>query len=75
MNYRYYRIIQRLKHFCMVQSVDWVFINGAPAWQRLGEYATLDKMFYSLLFKEEAEAAPQLLQHFLTHRIPLGGLH
>ena len=65
MNYRYYHIIRRLKHFCMVRSVDWVFINGAPAWQWLGEYATLDKMFYSLLFKEEAEGPPSYYNIFL----------
>ena len=32
-------------------SVDWIFINGAPAWRWLGDYVTLDKIFYSLLFE------------------------
>ena len=41
-----------------VRSVDWMFITGVPAWPCLGEYVTLDKMFYSLLFKQEAVAAP-----------------
>jgi hypothetical protein len=36
-----------------VQSVDWIFIIGAPAWRWLGEYVTLDKTFYSLLFKQQ----------------------
>jgi hypothetical protein len=31
---------------------------GAPAWRWLGEYVTLDRTFYSLLFKQEAVAAP-----------------
>jgi hypothetical protein len=25
-----------------VRSVDWIFINGVPAWRRLGKYMTLD---------------------------------
>jgi len=28
------------------------------AWQCLGKYVTLDKMFYNLLFELEEEAAP-----------------
>jgi hypothetical protein len=39
-----------------------------------GEYLTLGKMFYNLLLKQEAVAAPQLLTHFLPYRIPPGGL-
>jgi hypothetical protein len=31
--------------------IDWIFITGVTAWQRLGEYVTLDTNFYSLLFK------------------------
>jgi hypothetical protein len=34
-------------------SVDWIFIILAPAWRWLGEYVTLDRMFYSLLFKHK----------------------
>ena len=41
-----------------VRSVDWIFIIGAPAWRWLGEYVTLDKTFYNLIFKQEAVAAP-----------------
>jgi hypothetical protein len=40
-----------------VRSVDWMFIIGAPAWRWLGEYVTMDKMFYYLLFKQEVVAA------------------
>jgi len=28
-----------------VQSVDWIFLTGAPAWRSLDEYVTLDKTF------------------------------
>jgi hypothetical protein len=41
-----------------VRSADWIFINGAPAWRLLGERMTLDRTFYSLLFKQEVVAAP-----------------
>jgi hypothetical protein len=41
-----------------VQSVDWIFITGALAWQWLGEYVTMHKTFYNCLFKEEVAAAP-----------------
>ena len=40
-----------------VRSVDWMFIIGAPAWRRLGEYITLGKTFYNLLVKPQAVAA------------------
>ena len=33
-----------------VWSVDWMFIIRALAWQLLGEYMTLDKAFYNILF-------------------------
>jgi hypothetical protein len=36
-----------------VRSVDWICITGAPAWRWLGEYVTLDKTSYSLLFQQE----------------------
>jgi hypothetical protein len=36
-----------------VWSVDWIFIVGVPAWRRMAEYVTLDKMFYNLLFKQK----------------------
>jgi len=41
-----------------VWSVDWIFNIGAPTWRWLGEYVTLDKAFYNLLFRQEAVAAP-----------------
>jgi len=47
-----------------VLSVDWIFITGAPAGQRVGKYVVFDKTFYNLLFKQEVVAA-QLLPHFL----------
>ena len=34
-----------------MRSVDWIFITGAPSLRWLGEYMTLDKTFYILLFK------------------------
>jgi len=33
-----------------VRSVNWIFIVGTPAWRWVGEYVTLDRTFYSLLF-------------------------
>jgi len=39
-------------------SVDRIFVIGAPTWRWMGEYVTLDKTFYSLLFKQEVVAAP-----------------
>jgi hypothetical protein len=42
-----------------VLSVDWIIIIGAPAWRWLGEYVTLDKMCYRLIFKQEVGAAPR----------------
>jgi hypothetical protein len=51
-----------------VRSVDWIFIVRVPAWRWLGEYVTSDKTFYSLLFKQEAVAAPvTAIFSFLTH--------
>ena len=41
-----------------MQSINWKFIVGAPAWLSLGQYVTLDKKFNSLLFKQEAVATP-----------------
>ena len=62
MNYRFYKIIVPMnlctKNLERCESVDRIFITGAPAWRWRGEYVTLDKMFYNLLFKEEAVAAP-----------------
>ena len=40
------------------RSVHWVFITGAPAWRWLGEYVTLDKLIYCLIFKQEVVAVP-----------------
>jgi hypothetical protein len=36
-----------------VWSVDWIFINRAPAGRLLGEYMTLDRTFYTPLFQTE----------------------
>jgi hypothetical protein len=47
--------------------------HGAPAWRRLGEYVTLDRKFYSLLFKQDVVAA-RVIPNFLAYRIPLGGI-
>jgi len=41
-----------------VRSVDMIFIVGVPAWRWLGEYVTLDKTFYNLLFEQEVAATP-----------------
>jgi hypothetical protein len=41
-----------------VRSVDRVFIIAVPAWRWLGEYVTLDRTFYNLLFRQELAAAP-----------------
>ena len=41
-----------------VWSVDWIFVIGAPAWPWPDQYVTLDKTFYTLLFKPEVVAAP-----------------
>jgi len=38
-------------------SFDWKLSFGAPARRWLGEYVTLDKTFYFLLFKQEVIAA------------------
>jgi hypothetical protein len=46
-----------------MRSGNCIFIVGVPAWRRLGEYVTLDRAFYSLLFKQEVVAA-QLLPNF-----------
>jgi hypothetical protein len=40
-----------------VQSVEWIFIAGAPAWWWMGENVTLDKTFCSLPLKHEVAAA------------------
>ena len=53
MNYRCYQITQQwniLHKSGAVRSVDWIFIIGAPVWRWLGQYATLDRPFYSLPF-------------------------
>jgi len=41
-----------------MQHVDRIFINGAPAWQWLGKYVTMDERFYNILFKKLVAAAP-----------------
>jgi len=40
----------------------------------MGEYVTLDRTYYSLLFKQKVAAAP-VSAHFLPYRIPRGGLY
>ena len=51
-----------------VRSVDRVFIDGVSAWTGLDEYVTLDKRFYSLLFKQGVVAAPVTATFsFLSH--------
>ena len=47
-----------------VRSVDWIFIVGVKIWRWLGEYMTLDRTFYSLLFKQETVAAPSYCHIF-----------
>ena len=44
-----------------LQSVDSRFIIRTPAWRWLGEYVTLEKTFYNLLFQQEIVTA---LIHF-----------
>ena len=41
-----------MRSFCAT-----LYITGPLAWQWLGEYVTLDKMFYELLLKQEIVAA------------------
>ena len=42
----------------VVQSEDWIFIIGAPAWQWQVKCVTLDKTFYNPLFKQDLLLAP-----------------
>ena len=46
-----------------VRSVDWISIFGMSAWWWLGEYVTLDKTFYNLIFQQEVISAPSYF-HF-----------
>jgi len=60
------------KHFTQigaVRSVDWLFIVGAPVWRWMGEYVTLDRTFYSLLFKQEVAAVLLLPCHIPRRRL------
>jgi hypothetical protein len=51
-----------------VRSVDWIFISGEPVWRWLGEYVTLNKILYSLFWKQEDVAAPATARFsFLSH--------
>jgi len=43
-------------------SVNWKFLTGAPAWQWLGEYMTLEKTFQNLF--KQAVAAGQVTPSF-----------
>ena len=61
-----------LETLVAVRSVDWIFINWSPAWRWLGEYVTLDRTFYSLLFKQEVAAAPVIST--FSCRFPRWGL-
>ena len=54
-----------------VLSVDWVFIIGVRAWRWLGEYVTLDRTFYDLLFKQ-AVIAPPVTAIFSSTLLPSG---
>jgi len=60
MNYGSYQLILQWNIFTPIgalQSVDWIFIIGAPTWWWPGEYVTLGRTFYCLLFKQKAAAA------------------
>jgi len=75
MNYRSYQTVLRVKHFYtnreQCEVLDWIFIIGVPARRWLGEYVTLGKTFYSLLFKHEVLAVPATYRFFfLICRIP-----
>jgi hypothetical protein len=57
-----------------VQSVDSIFITGAPAWWWWGKYMTLDNIFYNIHFKQEVIAASftsifSSLSHSWTERL------
>jgi hypothetical protein len=78
MNYRCYQMASSetfLHKSGSVRSVGWIFIVEALDWRCLGKYVTLDRMFYSLLLKQEAAAAAQLLPHFVAYRIPREDLY
>ena len=78
MNYSCYQIILRLKYFytyrerCEVLT-GYLSVGHWPG-GGLGEYVTLDKTFYSLLFIGEAGGAT-ICFHFLPYRILRGGLY
>ena len=55
-----------------MRSVDWKSL--ALGVGRLGEYVTLDKTFYSLLFKLQIVAAT-VIPHVILYLIPRGGLY
>ena len=48
-----------------VLSVDWIITIGAPVCLWLGQWVTLDKMFYSPVFKQEVGAAPSYFDIFI----------
>jgi hypothetical protein len=59
--YRDWNVLQKSG---AVRSVDWMFIIGAPAWRWLGEYVTLYKTFYDLVFKQEVSSSISCLHVF-----------
>ena len=62
MNHRCHQPTLRVKHFYTNREQCEVLTGylslGATAWRLLGEYVTLDKKFYNLIFKQEVVAAP-----------------
>jgi len=54
----------------VVQSKDWIFIIGVPAWWWEGKYITLDKTFYNPLFRQDLLLA-QIISKFssLSHSL------
>jgi hypothetical protein len=60
-NYRCYQITPQWNIFTQIRSgancrLD--IITRVPAWRWLGEYVSLGKQFYNLLFKHEVVSAP-----------------
>ena len=67
MNYRCYQIILRVKHFDTNRERCEV-LTGYLSLVWMNEYVTLDRKFYSLLFKQEVVAAPVISKFYsLSH--------
>jgi hypothetical protein len=61
MNYRCYQTTPQWNIFTQIGAgriVDWIFIVGTQVWWWLGEYMTLDRTFYSLLFQTGSSSSP-----------------